>query len=93
MTREEAKRILDNNNLSNYIWFDNSRNEPNYVGINESENVYEVFATSERGTPSGIKVFSSEEEALTNFISRVESLNRLLKKISKWFLDYEHFRS
>lgn len=85
MTREEAKRILAKNNLSNYIWFDESMYEPNYVGITENESGYEVYATSERGTPSGIKVFTSEADALTNFISRVESLNRLLKKYPNGF--------
>ncbi|MBC6310958.1 hypothetical protein HCJ66_15585 [Listeria sp. FSL L7-1582] len=85
MTREEAKRILEENKLSNYIWFNESMYEPNYVGITENGNGYEVYATSERGTPSGIKVFTSEADALTNFISRVESLNRLKKKYPNGF--------
>ncbi|MDN3955295.1 Imm59 family immunity protein [Sporolactobacillus laevolacticus] len=80
MKYEEAKKIIQEKNLTHYKWFEDPNYEPNVVGINKNGDEYEVYVTSERGTPSGIKQFKTEEEALDNFISRVESLNRLIKK-------------
>lgn len=80
MQYEEVKRILRDQKLKNYLFFQSPNYETNHVGILKKDNTYEVFSTSERGTISGIKTFYTEEEALDNFISRLESLNRLLKK-------------
>lgn len=62
------------------MFFEEPNYEPNHVGILKKDNIYEVLATSKRGAISGIKSFNLEEEALENFISRLESLNRLLQK-------------
>lgn len=62
------------------MFFEEPNYETNHVGILKKDNIYEVFATSKRGAISGIKSFNLEEEALENFISRLESLNRLLQK-------------
>ena len=86
MKYEEVKRILVEKGLTNYKFFAAPNYEPNNVGIIKNGLDYEVFATSERGTPAGIKKFKTEEEALDNFISRVESLNRLIEKNPSLFL-------
>ena len=86
MKYEEVKRILVENRLTNYKLFAASNYEPNNVEIIKNGLDYEVFATSERGTPVGNKKFKTEEEALDNFISRVESLNKLIEKNPSLFL-------
>ncbi|MGX9134454.1 hypothetical protein ACWV26_08735 [Rummeliibacillus sp. JY-2-4R] len=80
MNNEEVKRLLQNGKLKNYLFFQTPNYETNHVGILKKDNIYEVFATSERGAISRIKTFESEEEALDNFLSRLKSLNRLLEK-------------
>lgn len=80
----EAKKIIQEKNLTHFKWFEDPNYEPNIVGINKNDDGFEVYVTSERGTPSGIKKFKTEEEALDNFITRVESWNRLIKKRSNF---------
>lgn len=77
---EEVAHIIKDQKLKNYLFFEEPNYEPNHIGILKKDNIYEVFATSKRGAISGIKSFNLEEEALENFISRLESLNRLLQK-------------
>lgn len=86
MNYEETKKYLKEKKLSHFKLFEDPNFEPNQVGILKSGDEYEVFVTSERGNPTGVKKFKSEEEALNNFISRVESLNRLIKKRPNAFL-------
>jgi hypothetical protein len=85
MKYEEAPKIIKAKNLTLFKWFEDPNYEPNNVGINKNGNEYEVYATSERGTPSGVGKFTSEAGALDNFIARLEPLNRLINKRPKSF--------
>lgn len=79
MDFEEAKKIIVERGLINYKLFEHANYEPNQVVIVQSGDDYEVYATTERGAPAGIKIFASEGEALDNFIHRLESLNSLMR--------------
>jgi hypothetical protein len=83
MNYERAQKLIEEKALTNFKWFAHANYEPNNVVIMKNGDEYEVYATTERGTPAGIKKFTSKEEALDNFIHRLESLNSLISSRHK----------
>lgn len=77
MTREEALKILENENIAIYNWFNSHRNEENEVGITREGEIWYVYATSERAAVMGKQAFNNESDALESFIKRVRSDKRL----------------
>jgi len=73
MSRKEALRIIKEENLRNYNWFNNHPLEPDEVGIKESELGYTVFSTSERAGIMTEVSFETESEALKEFIKRARA--------------------
>ncbi|WP_233145196.1 hypothetical protein [Wohlfahrtiimonas populi] len=49
MTREEAKQIIDSENLSFYNWFELRDAHYDEVGIIVNDNKWEVYSSDERG--------------------------------------------
>lgn len=57
MNYEETKKYVKEKKLSHFKLFEDPNFEPNQVGILKSGDEYEVFVTSERGNPTGVKKF------------------------------------
>lgn len=75
MTRDEAKKILETESLIHYNWFNQHELNEDEVGIDYVNGKWIVYATDERASivSGSVVEFSSEEEALDNFIYRVRT--------------------
>ena len=81
MTRDIAKKIINEEGLVGYNFFDSRVNEENEIVIANESNQWVVFATNERASKvtGSEKVFDNEADALGNFIKRLRALNVLRK--------------
>lgn len=81
MTREGIKKVIDEEGLRGYNFFENRANaEDEMVIVNDSKQ-WIVYATDERASKmSGSeKRFDNEVEALENYLTRLRALNSLKK--------------
>ncbi|MGC6768033.1 Imm59 family immunity protein [Enterococcus sp. LJL51] len=87
MDRKKAKKIISEENLTNYNLFEEHPVKENEIVICKKNQNWCVFFTSERATPEGIEEFATEEKALDSFIQRIRSnkivLDYFTKKRSK----------
>ena len=81
MTRECIKKVIDEECLRGYNFFENRANAENEIVIAKDSEQYIVYATDERASKmSGSeKRFDNEVEALENFLTRLRALNFLKK--------------
>lgn len=81
MTREYIKRVIDEEGLRGYNFFENRANAENEIVIVNDSKQWIVYATDERTSKrSGSeKRFDNEAEALVNFLTRLRALNFLKK--------------
>lgn len=81
MTRDIAKKIINEEGLARYNFFDSRVNAENEIVIANESNQWVVFATNERASKvtGSEKVFDNEADALDNFIKRLRALNVLRK--------------
>lgn len=81
MTREEAKKIINEEKLLGYNLFEKRDNEENEIIITYDAAHWVVYVTDERASKvtGSEKEFATEEEALANFIKRLRALNALKK--------------
>ena len=81
MTREYIKRVIDEEGLRGYNFFENRANAENEIVIVNDSKQWIVYATDERAIKrSGSeKRFDNEAEALVNFLTRLRALNFLKK--------------
>ena len=80
MKKEDALKIIKDEDLILYNWFNDHPLWPNEVGIMGVEDGWCVFCTSERASMEGDKLFQDESEALESFIKRLRAGNRLHKR-------------
>ncbi|MGX4667809.1 hypothetical protein JNUCC74_01070 [Cerasibacillus sp. JNUCC 74] len=71
MNLEEAKKIIENEKLENYVMFSDGLNKPNKVVIQEAKNNWKVFTNDERAVVTAEKCYLSLSEALDDFIERL----------------------
>jgi hypothetical protein len=81
MNRNEAFRILENEGLKYYKWFDKHGIKPNQVIIYEEDNKWVVCAADERAciADTSYSYYDDENKALDDFIERVRLEKILLK--------------
>lgn len=81
MTRECIKKVIDEECLRGYNFFENRANAENEIVIVKDSEQYIVYVTDERASKmSGSeKRFDNEVEALENFLTRLRALNFLKK--------------
>jgi hypothetical protein len=81
MTRECIKKVIDEECLRGYNFFENRANAENEIVIAKDSEQYIVYATDERASKmSGSeRRFDNEVEALENFLTRLRALNFLKK--------------
>lgn len=76
MNKEEVLRIIKEENLTNYNWFEDHDIEEQEVGIFLRDGKCIVYTSSERCTKESEKYFENESEALENFLKRLRAGNR-----------------
>lgn len=72
--------------LCGYRWFEGATNHTDVVVIQRTAEGWIVFATDERATPLGRRLFFAEDPALENFLSRLRARN----SVAAW--EAEHRR-
>ncbi|WP_144555526.1 Imm59 family immunity protein [Bacillus sp. X1(2014)] len=76
MTNEEAKKIIKNEGLQRFNWYNEHPLKENEVTIRiGNSNHWEVLVTDERASVVGgsITAFDNESDALDNFIKRLRT--------------------
>ncbi|MDF2792109.1 MAG: hypothetical protein K0S80_5211 [Neobacillus sp.] len=82
MTREEARIIIEKEDLKGFNWNEERYYKENEVGIKLENNVWIVYATDERASvvSGSVKEFEFEEDALDNFIKRLRA-DKVLREL------------
>lgn len=75
MTINEAKKIIKEEGLRHYNWYNDHPIRENEVGIKKNDNQWVVYVTDERASIiTGSEVFfNNESDALDNFIKRLRT--------------------
>lgn len=79
MTREYVKKLITEEGLHGYNFFENKVNKENTIVIAKDSEQWIVYATDERASKrtGSEKTFNNEAEALENFIKRLRASNTL----------------
>ena len=85
MTRDMAKKIIADENLGYYNFFEEKGLSADAMVIQKKEDKWSVYATSERASKVIYSeyVYDNEEEALDDFIDRLRWLNKRRRKEMK----------
>ena len=81
MTRESVKRIISEEGLTGYRFFESGMNAENEIVIVNDSKQWIVYATDERAckVTGSAQTFDNEEDALDNFVKRLRALNALIR--------------
>ena len=78
MNEKEARDILKEEQLTNFNLFENRNLRENETIIKKrNDNTWNVFVTSEKGNPEGLKIYSDKNVALDDFVERLRADKRL----------------
>jgi len=79
MIRENIKKIINEEGLRGYSFFEGRANAENEIVIENDSEQWIVYATDERASKitGSEKVFNNETDALEKFIKRLRNLNIL----------------
>ena len=82
MVKSEVKKIIIDEKLERYNFFENRNNHEDEIVVNFADGKYYVYATDEKASKitGSEKFFDTENEALENFIKRLRALNILKKE-------------
>lgn len=82
MKRKDAERIIKEEQLVSYSFFEDRNDASDEMVIREEAGKWIVYATNERASKiiEGEKIFDNEDEALDNFVKRLRALNRLKRQ-------------
>lgn len=82
MIAQKAQEIIRQEGLCNYNWFYEHSLRENEVIIYKEQEQWIVCTSDERASvvTQSYMYFTNEDEAIDNFIVRLRSLNRLLKR-------------
>jgi hypothetical protein len=74
MKKKDALRIIRDENLVKYSFFENRADQEYEVVIKEKDDHWEVYTTDERAAIHGTRgIYETETEALCNFIKRLRA--------------------
>ena len=88
MTRETVLKIIEDEKLTNYNFFDGKGISSDEIVILQKEGKWIVYATDERAAmvTNSDFVYDKEEEALESFIFRLRANNALIRRrISEYY--------
>ena len=77
LRRAEALQIIEDEELSRYVWFDKPGNRADHVAIFEGDGGWFVENTDERAVVGAVREFDNESDALELFIRRLRLSKRL----------------
>lgn len=82
MTREMALKIIEDDKLTNYNFFDGKGISSDEIVILKKDGKWIVYATSERGgmVTNSDFVYDNEEEALEDFVFRLRAMNASIRR-------------
>ena len=77
MTRDSVQKIISEENLTRYNFFESRVNAENEMVIVNDSKQWIVYATDERASKvtGSEKTFDNESDALVNFVKRLRALN------------------
>ena len=75
MDKIQAKKIINNEKLTGYNFFENRVNKENEVVIEENHGKWLVYVTSERAgkITNSVDEYNTESDALEDFIERLRA--------------------
>ena len=81
MTRDDIKKIIKEEGLRGYNFFEDRMDMDNEIVIVNDSNQWIVYVTDERASKitGSEKMFDNEIDALDNFLKRLRALNILRK--------------
>ena len=81
MTRDDIKKIIKEEGLRGYNFFEDRMDMENEIVIVNDSNQWLVYVTDERASKitGSEKMFDNEIDALDNFLKRLRALNILRK--------------
>ena len=81
MTRDDIKKIIKEEGLREYNFFEDRMDMENEIVIVNDSNQWIVYVTDERASKitGSEKMFDNEIDALDNFLKRLRALNILRK--------------
>ena len=81
MTRDDIKKIIKEEGLRGYNFFEDRMDMENEIVIVSDSNQWIVYVTDERASKitGSEKMFDNEIDALDNFLKRLRALNILRK--------------
>ena len=81
MTRDDIKKIIKEEGLRGYTFFEDRMDMENEIVIVNDSNQWIVYVTDERASKitGSEKMFDNEIDALDNFLKRLRALNILRK--------------
>ena len=81
MTRDDIKKIIKEEGLRGYNFFEDRMDMENEIVIVNDSNQWIVYVTDERASKitGSEKMFDNEIDALDNFLNRLRALNILRK--------------
>lgn len=81
MTRDMAKKIIEEEKLFDYYFFEKPRTAEAVV-INKKDDKWIVYVTDERANmyPGGFCEYDNEEDALEDFINTLRRINKMIKE-------------
>ncbi|MFD9627529.1 Imm59 family immunity protein [Peribacillus muralis] len=71
MNIDDAKKIIQNEELENYCFFCKETSIEGEVVIEKDGHEWKVYTNDERATKTGEKIYKEESEALHDFIERI----------------------
>lgn len=82
MNRQQAEQIIAEESLQGYRFFENRPYRPDEVVIEEKDGIWSVYVISERAAkmPDTVDEYSSESEALADFIDRLRA-DKILREL------------
>lgn len=80
MNEKEAKKIINNEKLINYNWFEDHEVCPNEVCIRKVNNEWSVFTSDERCSKISEIMYEDENKAIEDFIERLRA-DKILRSI------------
>ncbi len=84
MTRDMAKKIIEEEKLFDYYFFENP-GTADAVVIYQKDDKWIVYVTDERAAkyPGSDFVYDNEEDALDDFINRLRGINKMVMERNK----------
>lgn len=80
MTRDEARRIIEQESLTRIVWFADPTNQVEMSGIGEDAEGWFTYVTNERAAIEALDRWSTESDALKDLLERARLWQRIERR-------------